>query len=163
MRPSDGFQLAKCKHFGDRRTGPIPLGKDRRRRRALTQRAGCNQAPARATRRRARRLGPVGWRSNRGSWACNELIAPTDAARPAGEPSSERANKVPVVSVTMNSARLPTNTSCTMAGTSATIPAATPPDPSKVANNSTAKSRNTCFEPFLRCLCVGSILHGRES
>lgn len=35
-----------------------------------------------------------------------------------------------------------------MAGTPATIPAATPPDPSKVANNRTAKSRNTCFEPF---------------
>jgi hypothetical protein len=49
----------------------------------------------------------------------------------------------------MNSARLPTNTNCTMAGTPATIPAATPPDPSKVANNRTAKSRNTCFEPFL--------------
>jgi hypothetical protein len=113
------------------------------------RRAGCNLAPARATRRRARALGSIRWRSARGPWACNRRILPTDADRPLGRaPSSGRANKALLANVTMNSARLPTKTNCTMAGTPATIPAATPPDPSKVANNRTAKSRNTCFEPF---------------
>jgi hypothetical protein len=143
MGPGGGCQLAKCKDFGDWRTGPILLGEDRRRHRALTRRAGCNQAPARATRRRARPLGSVGWRSSRGSSACTGLIAATDAGRPLRcAPSSARANMVPLVSVTMNSARLPTNTHCTMAGTPATTPAATPPVPSNVANNRTARSRN---------------------
>jgi len=113
------------------------------------RRAGCNRAPACATRRRVRLLRSVGRRSGRGSRVCNGPIAPTDADRPlGGAPWSARANEAPLVSVTMNSARLPTNTNCTMAGTPATIPAATPPDPSKVANNRTARSRNTCFEPF---------------
>ena len=61
------------------------------------RRAGCNRAPARATRRRVRLLRSVGRRSGRGSRVCNGPIAPTDADRPlGGAPWSARANEAPL-------------------------------------------------------------------